>query len=172
VLGHRSGFALALATAFLTLFIGLGLVPGCMMAPAQRREEGLTKAAREFNDDLRWGRYEKVTPYLSKEESRALLVRKADLGDDFAMADNELTLIDFQPGSHKATVVADFTWYNQRRALVMKSTIEQTWEWTDGRWKVTEQHRIRGERFPLVPEPLSQAKADVPAAAGAPARSP
>lgn len=131
---------------------------GCMgMAPNQRREAGLTKAAREFNDDLRWGRYEHVVPYLSKEESRALLVRKADLGDDFAVADNELTMIEFQPGSQKATVVADFTWYNQRRALVKKSTIEQTWEWTEGRWKVTDQRRVRGDRFPLVPERLNAA---------------
>ena len=147
---------LRLPTAILLHAVVAVTLAGCL-APSQRREASLSKAAREFNDDLRWGRYEHVGPYLSREETHALLLRKADLGDDFTVADNELTMIEFQPGSQKATVVADFTWYNQRRALVMKSTIEQTWEWTEGRWKVTDQRRVRGDRFPLVPERLSKA---------------
>ena len=113
-----------------------------------------------------WGRYEQVSRFLPEQESQALLARKADLGDDFAMADDEVTSIQFAPGADEATVVTEFTWYNQRRALVRKSTIEQRWRWDDGRWMVAEQRRIHGDRFPLVPERLQEAAAT----AAAPAR--
>ncbi len=128
---------------------------GCM-APVQRREDGLTKAAVEYNNELRWGRYEQLARFLTPEESQALLVRKHDLGEDFAIADNELGLVKFQPGSEKATVVTEIAWYDQRRAVVNRSTIEQRWEWTNGRWMLATQHRVHGVRFPLVPEPLAK----------------
>jgi hypothetical protein len=124
------------------------------MAPAQRRQDSLMKSAREFNDGLRWGRDQDVAPCLTTAEALALATRKADLGEDFVMADEEVKSIQIVPGAEKATVVAEFTWYNLRRALVRKSTVEQKWEWIDGRWLVTEQRRTHGDRFPLVPERL------------------
>ncbi|HVR64109.1 MAG TPA: hypothetical protein VMU50_19555 [Polyangia bacterium] len=146
----------------------IALVAGCL-APSQRREEGLTKAAVEYNNELRWGRYEHMDRFLSKDESAALVVRGRDLGDDFSIAENELALVQIAPGAEKATVVTEVAWYNQRRALLNKSTIEQHWQWNDGRWMLADQRRIHGSRFPLVPEPL--AKAPVPAAAAAAAAS-
>jgi hypothetical protein len=56
------------------------------------------------------------------------------------------------PGAEKATVVAEFSWFNQRRGVVQKSRIEEKWEWLENRWIVTSQRRISGDRFPLVPE--------------------
>ncbi|MEA2700015.1 MAG: hypothetical protein QOI66_4286 [Myxococcales bacterium] len=146
----------ALGGSILIVAVAAPTIAGCMF-PEQRREEGLTKAAVEFNNELRWGRYEHMGRYLSKEESKALLVRGRDLGEDFSIAENELAQVQFLPGSEKATVVTEVAWYNQRRALLNKSTIEQHWEWTEGRWMLTDQHRIHGARFPLVPEPLAKA---------------
>jgi hypothetical protein len=132
---------------------------GCL-APQQRREENLTKAAQDYNNELRWGRYEHLSTYLSKDESQALLVRSRDLGDDFSIADNEMALVQFASGSEKATVVTEVAWFNQRRALLNKSTIEQHWEWSDGQWRLADQKRIHGARFPLVPEPLAKSAGD------------
>lgn len=131
------------------------MTAGCL-TPEQRREEGLTKAATEYNNELRWGRYEHMSQYLTKDETAALLVRSRDLGDDFSIAENELALVQYTPGTEKATVVTNVTWYNQRRALVNKSTIEQHWQWNDGHWTLADQRRIHGVRFPLVPEPLAK----------------
>lgn len=144
------------------------LAAGCLM-PEQRREEGLTKAAIEYNNELRWGRYEHMARYLSKDETEALLMRSRDLGEDFSIADNELAQVQFVPGAEKATVVAEVTWYNQRRALVNRSTIEQHWQWSDGRWILADQRRIHGVRFPLVPEPMAKAPPPADLTAGAPA---
>jgi hypothetical protein len=135
------------------LLSALVLCAACV-APSQRREESLLKTAREFNDGLRWGRDDQVAACLTAVEAQSLQTRKADLGDDFVMADQDTKSIQIAPGAQKATVVAEFTWYDQRRALVKKSTIEQKWEWLNGRWLVTSQRRTHGDRFPLVPEPL------------------
>ena len=132
---------------------------GCLM-PEQRREEGLTKAAMEYNNELRWGRYEHMARFLSQDETQALIVRSRDLGEDFSIADNDLALVQVVPGAEKATVVTEVTWYSQRRALLNKSTIEQHWQWSDGRWTLADQRRIHGVRFPLVPEPLAKVAPD------------
>jgi hypothetical protein len=124
---------------------------GCM-SPAQRREESLQKTAREFNDGLRWGRDDQVFRSLPAAEARLMQARRADLGDDFVVADHEVTSVMTVPGAEKATVVAEFSWFNQRRGVVQKSRIEEKWEWLDGRWLVTSQRRVGGDRFPLVPE--------------------
>jgi hypothetical protein len=122
------------------------------VAPSQRREESLIKIAREFNDGIRWGRDDQVLRCLSPGEAQLLQARRADLGEDFVVADHEVKSIQVVPGSEKATVIAEFTWFNQRRAVVQKSTVEEKWEWVEGRWMVASQRRISGDRFPLVPE--------------------
>jgi hypothetical protein len=146
-----AAFARALALALALSAATLGA--SCML-PSQRREDSLLRTAREFNDGLRWGHDENVTPCLSPADAQGLQSRRADLGDDLVMADEEVTAIKILPGSEKATVTADFSWFSQRQAVVKKVTLEQRWQWLYGRWMLVSQKRVRGDRFPLVPEPL------------------
>jgi hypothetical protein len=147
---RRRAAADALLAAAVVFTLAAG--PGCM-TPSQRRADALTRSAHEFNNGLRWGRDQDVFPFLSPADARSLQARRADLGDDLVVADEEMTSLDLAPGAEKATVVVEFTWYDQRRAVVKKSVVEQKWEWIDGRWIVTSQRRAHGERFPLVNEP-------------------
>jgi hypothetical protein len=89
---------------------------------------------------------------LGTDDARALRARRADVGDDLVIADQEVKSIQAAPEADSATVVAEFTWFNQRRNVVQKSTIEETWTWKENHWLVTEQRRIAGAHFPLVPE--------------------
>lgn len=134
----------------LLAFFGLG--PACMATPSQRRVESLTKVAREYNDGLRWGRDEPVLACLSAQDARALRARRADLGDDLVIADHDVKSIQIAPDAETASVVAEFSWFSQRRNIVQKTTVEETWTWSVNHWLVTEQRRISGDRFPLVPE--------------------
>jgi hypothetical protein len=130
---------------------GALLAVACM-APGQRREESLQRLAHEFNDGVRWNREDQVLPCLPPGEARLMRARRADLGEDFVVADHEVTSIMVAAGAEKATVTAVFSWFNQRQGVVKKSTIEQKWEFVDAHWVVTSQRRVSGERFPLVPE--------------------
>jgi hypothetical protein len=133
------------------LLLALG---GCM-TPGQRREDTLIREARMFNDDLRWARWEQVTASLPPDEGRLFLDRAHAVGDDLVMADFEVTSITFAPRSEAATVAVSLQWYTRRASIVHSTALEQRWEFRDGRWLVAKQRRVRGDRFPLVPEPVA-----------------
>ena len=132
------------------------LLATACMSPGQRREESLQRLAHEFNDGVRWGREDAVLRCLPPEEARLMRARRADLGEDFVVADHEVTSIMMGAGADKATVIAEFSWFNQRQGVVKKSRIEEKWEFVDAHWVVTSQRRLSGERFPLVPEQVQQ----------------
>lgn len=134
------------------LALAPALLAAACMTPGQRREESLQRLAHEFNDGVRWGREDAVLRCLQPEEARLMRARRADLGEDFVVADHEVTSIMMGAGADKATVVAEFSWFNQRQGVVKKSRIEEKWEFLDAHWVVTSQRRLSGERFPLVPE--------------------
>jgi hypothetical protein len=132
----------------------LALLAACAVTPTQRREETLVREARMFNDDLRWARYEQLHLSLPPGEADLLASRAAAIGDDLVIGDYEVTSINFATGSEAATVMVKFDWYSKRMGIVHSSTVEQKWELQDGRWIMSKQRRVRGERFPLVPEPV------------------
>lgn len=148
--------SLALLGTLLSLFSSVGC-----LAPAQNRQDALVRITREYNNGLRWRRYQDVTAHLAADEAERFLNRASNLSDDFEMADDEVASIRFQDGGTRAEVTVDFTWYNQRRALVRRTVVGQDWRYRDGRWVCAAQRRLRGDRFPLFPEPV----ADAPAAA-------
>jgi hypothetical protein len=130
---------------------------GACLTPAQNRQDALVRITHQYNDGLRWGRYQDVTPHLAADEAARFMARTGTLADDFEMADNEVTSINFQDGGTRAEVTVAFTWYNQRRSLVRRTVVGQDWRFVDGRWICAAQRRLRGDRFPLVPEPIAQA---------------
>jgi hypothetical protein len=136
------------------------LALGCM-SPTQRREDNLLREARTFNDDLRWGRYDQLSGSLPPDEARLFLARAHEVGDDLVLADYEVTAVNFAPGSDAATVAVSVQWYNRRAAILHSTSLEQRWEFRDGRWMVARQKRVRGDRFPLVPEPVAAPPAPV-----------
>jgi hypothetical protein len=145
-----------------------GLLPPALclllacMTPTQRREDTLIREARTFNDDLRWARYDQLTASLPPEEAPLFMARANAVGDDLVLADYEVTSITFAPDSEKATVGVSIQWYTRRASIVHSTTLEQRWELRNGRWLVAKQRRVRGDRFPLVPEPAAPPIAEPP----------
>jgi hypothetical protein len=147
-----------MSRAALLVLMVLAVAPaGACVTPAQNRQDSLVRIAHEYNDGLRWGRYQDVTAHLATDEAQKFLARTGNLGDDFEMADDEVASIAFRDGGTRADVSVDLTWYNQRRGLVRKTVIAQDWRFGDGRWVCTAQRRVRGDRFPLFPEPIADA---------------
>lgn len=149
------------AVMWLSVVLGLGVEMACL-SPGQRREESLSRVSREFNDGLRWGRYDNVTSHLSPEDARLFFERVSYVGGELAMADSEITSVKLDDSAEHATVRAEVSWYNQRKALLRSATLEQDWQWSKGQWLCVRQIRVRGDRFPLVPEPLSAARDPAP----------
>lgn len=127
---------------------------GCVMTPAQRREDTLMREAREYADDIRWGRYEQLHLSMPPEEAQLMESRAAALGDDLEVGDYEVTEVRFASGSEAATAQVKFSWFSRREMIAHSAVIEQRWEYLNGKWMITKQRRLRGDRFPLIPEPV------------------
>jgi hypothetical protein len=140
-----------------TLLLGAAALAFSCATPGQNRREALVKSAREYNEGLRWRRVQDVTPHLAADEAQAFLARLGALGEDFQMADHEVSFVRFEEEGLRAAVTVQFTWYSQRRALVRNTTIAEDWRYSDGRWICAAQRRVGGDRFPLVPEPIAVA---------------
>lgn len=130
------------------------LTAGCV-TPSQNRQDALIRITHQYNDGLRWGRYQDVVAHLAADEAQRFLARTGALADDFEMADDEVSSITFSEAGLRADVTVDFTWYNQRRSLLRRTLVAQEWRFTEGRWLCATQRRLRGDRFPLIPEPVA-----------------
>ncbi len=139
--------ALAMALAAFTA--------GCM-TPTQRREEDLIHGARMWNDDFRWARWEIVGQSLTPEENALFQERRHLVENDLVIADYEVTSVRFAKGSQAATVEVSLEWYRKSDPTVRQAALQQRWEQRAGRWLMIKQRRVRGDRFPLVPEPVDE----------------
>jgi hypothetical protein len=120
-------------------------VAGCL-TPTQRREDDLMREARTWNDDFRWERWDIVGQSMTPEENALFQARKNLVDADLVIADYEVTSVRFLQNSQAA--------------------MQQRWELRGGRWMMIKQRRVRGDRFPLVPEPVEEKKpATIPAPA-------
>ncbi len=130
----------------------LGALAGCLTA-TQRREEDLLLGARMWNDDFRWGRWEIVGQSMTPEENALFQERRGLVDEDLVIADYEVTSIRFLQQSQAATVDVKLEWYRKTEPSIRHASLQQRWEHRNGRWMMIRQRRVRGDRFPLVPEP-------------------
>jgi len=154
-------FELRMQKLGLAAMLVAGLL-GCFSA-TQRREEDLVRDARMWNDDFRWGRWSVLGQSMPAQENALLQERLKLVDDELVMADYEVLGIKFLQGSQAATVDVRLQWYGKSEPTVRQVTLQQRWERRNGRWMMVKQRRVRGDRFPLVPEPV--AAPAVPAAA-------
>jgi len=160
----RYSFVLVLPFA---LSVAAGL--GACVTPSHNRHEALIRTVHEYNDGLRWKKYERVMGLLSPEEAGRFAARTGTFGEDYEMADEEVVAIEPKnEDGTKATVTVGFSWYDRRLSLLRKAVIVEDWSFTDGRWLCERQRRLRGDGFPLVPEAVSPPAEKTPTAPSPP----
>ena len=137
--------------------VACSLPTGCI-TPGQQKQDTLLRNSREFNNDIRWGRYDTAAGHFEAAEGLRFLKRADLVGEEIVIADHEMTSIKFGEPPVKAKTVAYFEWYSKRDLVIHKTSVEQSWEIIGGDWRVTSQRRLRGERFPLITEPSAPAE--------------
>jgi|GEM_PF-1234818 len=146
IIVRRKLMSVGLATLAVASFVA-----GCM-TPAQEKQDNLLRNSRELNNDIRWARYDTAAAHFEAAEGLRFL-RRADLvAEELVIADHEMTSIKFDAPPVKAKTVAQFEWYMKNDLVIHKTLVEQSWELSSGTWRITSQRRLRGQRFPLVPE--------------------
>jgi hypothetical protein len=122
--------------------------------------------ARLWNDDFRWGRWDIVGQSMTAEENALFQERRGLVDADLVIADYEVMSIRFLERSQAAAVEVNLDWYRKSAPTLQHATLQQRWEYRAGRWVMVKQRRVRGERFPLVPEPAPAPQTPAAAAPG------
>jgi hypothetical protein len=141
---------------------------GCIAGAGYSTRDRVTTAAREYNDGVRWGKYEQAALHVPKDKRDNFLERHKNFEDELEIADYELVAINIDKSDRKhekITARVDYTWSLKRRGLVEKTTTEQVWEETDGEWLVAREERLKGAPLALFDEPAPKHPPKDPVAA-------
>ncbi len=131
-------------------------LPGCVAGAGYSTRDRVTNAAREYNDGVRWSKWEQAASHIAKDERTHFLERHQALEDELEIADYEMVAIDIDKSDRKkdkATARIDYTWTLKRQGLVQKTSTIQKWEEKDGGWVMAREERVKGAPLTLFDEP-------------------
>lgn len=127
---------------------------GCMFDGYSTRDR-VTFAARQYNEDVRWGRYLQAAAHVPKDRRERFLDQHKNLDDDLEIADYDMTGIEIDNSDKKhkkITAHIDYTWMLKSSGIVHKTSTEQEWEEHDGSWVVAKEERVKGTPLALFQE--------------------
>jgi hypothetical protein len=130
-----------------------GLLAGCMAGMGYSTLDQVTNAAREYNNDVRWGRFEQASKHVPSDTRQRFVERHTSLEDDLEIADFELVGIEVDKKKQTASARVDYTWALKTRGIVEKTTTKQKWERRDTEWVVASEERVKGAPLVLFDEP-------------------
>jgi hypothetical protein len=140
------------------LIVSAVVLVGCIAGMGYSTVDQVTNAAREYNNDVRWGRYEQAATHVPSDRRARFVEKRTQLDDELEIADFELVNIVIDKKKETASARVDYTWLLKERGIVEKTTTRQSWERRDGVWVVAEEVRLKGAPLSLFDEAPRAAK--------------
>jgi hypothetical protein len=132
---------------------------GCfLMSNAYTTREQVLVAAREYNDGVRWGKFEQAANRVPKDQRKKFFEKHRGLEEELEFADYELTAVDVDKSDKKhvkVTAQVDYTWSLKREGLVQKTSTKQHWEEQNSEWVLVREERFKGAPLTLFEEPTA-----------------
>jgi hypothetical protein len=126
---------------------------GCLLMDYSAKDR-LANATREYNDGVRWGRYEAASQHVPADKRQGFIDRHKNLEDELEIADYELVSLTLEGKKQdRARAHVEYTWTMKRRGLVEKTSTEQLWEQRGSTWVLASETRTKGEPLTLFDEP-------------------
>ncbi len=141
-------------------FVAALLASGCMVGDGYSMRDRITAATREYNDGVRWGRYDRAVQFVPDVKRAHFIERHKTLEEELEFADCEVLDLDLDKKKARAVSHVEYTWTLKREGLLKKTSVEQVWVERDGRWVVDSETRTRGSPLPLFDEPPKAAASD------------
>ena len=121
---------------------GLLIAPAC--ATADGMQTKLYDATAGYNRSLRWGDYDRAAGFLPGPSQPGFLEHLDDVEDELVIVDYELTRLDLDKASGIAASRAEITWHTDRRLIVETTSVDQLWQFHDGRFVLVDERRSGG----------------------------
>lgn len=126
------------------------LLLGCGAAQVHT-EEDLPDSIRQFNDGVRWGRYEVAASSIPPTQRAQFVDDMDERSDDLKITDYDIVKVD-PHGSREAHVQIKISWYKASEGTVHETHALQTWERQGKTWLMVEEKRLRGSEMPGLSE--------------------
>lgn len=130
--------------ALLLVVAALGPV-ACGVAEGPR--EKLKHTAFQFNEGLRWGRYQEVLPRVDPEARDHFMELHKEWGSTIRLSSVEPIQYVISEDDLKATITVQFTWYRIDEMVERVTQTVQHWERRDGEWMLIAEEHAGGDPF-------------------------
>lgn len=117
----------------------------------------VTTAVQEYNNDVRWARYDQASEKVPKERREHFVEQRTALEDDWQLVDFEVVNIVIDKKKDTAAVRVEYSWALKSRGIVEKTTTKQQWEKKDSAWMMEKETRVKGAPLVLFDEPTKEA---------------
>lgn len=126
------------------------LVFGCGAAQV-RAENDLPESIRQFNDGVRWGRFEVAANSVPPAQRAQFVDDMDERADDLKITDYDIIKVDPR-GGREARVQIKLSWYKASEGTVHETHALQTWERHGKAWWMVDASRLRGTEMPGLSE--------------------
>jgi hypothetical protein len=141
--------------------LALIALTGCIGAMEYSSLDQVTIAAREYNQDVRWGRFDKAAKHVPVDTRQRFIDKHSNLEEELEIADFEMSGIEVDKTRKTATARVEYTWSLKSRGIVEKTTTKQKWERRDSEWVMAGEERVKGAPLVFFDEPKVAAGKEV-----------
>jgi hypothetical protein len=130
---------------YLLIVSFLFLFSGCAISEGPR--EKLVQTSFNFNEGLRWGRYNDVMPVVDAGTMESFTKMHKEWGSIIKISNAETLQTVYDEKAKKAQLTIKYTWYRSNEMVVYDTVTLQNWEYIEGRWKMMAEEYVSGEAF-------------------------
>jgi hypothetical protein len=130
------------------LVASLLVVAAC--AGSQKHTENLLDQSTQYQEGLRWGRYEDAAAHVPPAEREAFLDEHDALAEELRIDDYEVIRVHVKKDHDEAMVQVKYTWHLDSKGIVNETVTDQLWERKGANWWMKEELYKRGEDMPGV----------------------
>ena len=130
----------------------LWLVTLAACAALPRNNELLGDQIREYNEHLRWERFDRASQFIPAKDRASRVDEWDERAHEVKITGFDVVKVDRH--GDEARVQVKVEWYKTSDNTVHETQAVQTWERRGKDWLVVDETRLRGKEMPGLPEPL------------------
>lgn len=123
----------------------LAAITGCGLAEGPK--EKLDRGVYQFNEGLRWGRYNDVLPVVDAEALAHFKEMHEGWGTAVSISSAEIMQVIYDDTERKALISVKFTWFRKKEMVVYETVTNQHWEYREGKWWMIAEEINSGQPF-------------------------
>ena len=121
------------------------MATGCGLAEGPR--EKLDRGVFQFNEGLRWGRYNDVLPVVDEDALEHFQKMHEGWGTTIQISSADVLQVLYNDRERRADISVRFSWYRKSEMVAYDTVTRQHWEYRTGKWWLVAEEFQSGQPF-------------------------